>query len=158
MIGLTVRLRKVVERKHTKARAANTLVPKLKMSFALKTAALSDPEARKSLMAFSRLVRGLPLLLDFPILVSVLALVLVYVKYLNLEIWNVERNFTLHSRILSCNNISSSFKTKAIPISFLYHCSVTIHFTTRNLSSAELTCCAGGNSPCTCTHQMFTME
>lgn len=80
MTGLTVRWRKVVERKHTKAKAARTLVPKLKMSLALNTAAFNDPDDRNSLMAFSKLVRGLLLLLDFPIL-SVLARVRVFVKY-----------------------------------------------------------------------------
>ena len=53
MTGLVSLLRKVVERKQTKASAANTLVPKLKMSFALNTAAFSDPDARKSLIESS---------------------------------------------------------------------------------------------------------
>ena len=53
MTGLVSLLRKVVERKQTNASAANTLVPKLKMSFALNTAALSDPEDRKSLIESS---------------------------------------------------------------------------------------------------------
>ena len=55
--------RNVVDRKQVKARAANTFVPKLNMSFARKTAALRDPEERKSLIAFSISVMGLPLLL-----------------------------------------------------------------------------------------------
>ena len=53
MTGLVSLLRKVVERKQTKASAANTLVPKLKMSFALNTAAFSDPDDRKSLIESS---------------------------------------------------------------------------------------------------------
>ena len=60
--------RNVVERKAVKARAANTFVPKLKMSLARKTAALRDPEERKSLMAFSKFVMGFPLLLLFVII------------------------------------------------------------------------------------------
>ena len=53
MTGLVSLLRKVVERKQTNANAANTLVPKLKMSFALNTAAFRDPDDRKSLIESS---------------------------------------------------------------------------------------------------------
>ena len=59
-----------MDRKQVKARAANTLVPKLKMSLARKTAAFRDPEERKSLMAFSKLVMGFPL----PLLLVILNL------------------------------------------------------------------------------------
>ena len=54
--------RNVVDRKAVNAKAANTFVPKLKMSLARKTAAFRDPEERKSLMAFSKFVMGFPLL------------------------------------------------------------------------------------------------
>ena len=68
MWGAVVGCRNVVDRKAVKARAANTFVPKLKMSLARKTAAFRDPEERKSLMAFSKFVMGFPLPLLFVII------------------------------------------------------------------------------------------
>ena len=67
MLGTAVLLRKVVERKQINANPANTFVPKLKMSLPLNTAAFKDPDDKKSLIAFSRFVRGLPLLSFLPI-------------------------------------------------------------------------------------------
>ena len=69
MTGLVPVLRKVVERKQTKASAASTLVPKLKMSLARKTAAFRDPEDRKSLIESSRDCR-IFFSLFFPIFLS----------------------------------------------------------------------------------------
>ena len=66
--GLAVLFRNVVERKQTKAKAAKTLVPKLKMSLARNTAAFKDPDERNSLIAFSNFVKGLSLLLLLPII------------------------------------------------------------------------------------------
>ena len=67
MCGIVVLCRNVVDRKAVNARAANTFVPKLKMSLARKTAAFRDPEERKSLMAFSKFEKGFPLPLLFVI-------------------------------------------------------------------------------------------
>ena len=67
IFGTAWLFRNVVDRKHTNAREARTLVPKLKMSLARNTADLRDPEFKKSLIAFSMEVRGFPLLLLLPI-------------------------------------------------------------------------------------------
>ena len=66
MLGRAVLFRKVVDRKQMKASPANTLVPKLKMSFPRNTAAFKDPEDKKSLIAFSSFVRGFSLLSFLP--------------------------------------------------------------------------------------------
>ena len=67
IFGTAWLFRNVVDRKHTNAREARTLVPKLKMSLARNTADLRDPEFKKSLIAFSMEVKGFPLLLLLPI-------------------------------------------------------------------------------------------
>lgn len=110
IFGTAWLFRNVVDRKHTNAREARTLVPKLKMSLARNTADLRDPEFKKSLIAFSMEVRGFPLLLLLPI-VSL-------IWYL---IWNKMSLLTLSNSLQSTFKLFSSFSLELPTLLFLYY-------------------------------------
>ena len=110
IFGTAWLFRNVVDRKHTNAREARTLVPKLKMSLARNTADLRDPEFKKSLIAFSMEVKGFPLLLLLPI-VSL-------IWYL---IWNKMSLLTLSNSLQSTFKLFSSFSLELPTLLFLYY-------------------------------------
>ena len=109
IFGTAWLFRNVVDRKHTNAREARTLVPKLKMSLARNTADLRDPEFKKSLIAFSMEVKGFPLLLLLPI-VSL-------IWYL---IWNKMSLLTLSNSLQSTFKLFSSFSLELPTLLFLF--------------------------------------